>query len=638
MLRSFNRSISNKLMLVVMATTFFALLAYGIVMLAFDLRAYHDTVVKDLVTQASIIAEVSAPALEFNDPVTAKENLELLRTRPAILRAAIYTAEGTQFATYKSSVDLISLWPEAANVANSYTIDGNRISVWQNIIKNDQHLGSVFIRARYEANTRLFDYTVVLVCVMIASLGLASFIAFWLRGAVTKPIFAVTDVARQVMQSRDFSLRAEKFTEDEIGVLVDAFNDMLSEVERRAKALEASNRSLEREMTERQAAEDALRLADRRKDEFLATLAHELRNPLAPLLNSLNILRSPQQDPVVHDRAQSVMERQLKQMVRLVDDLLDVSRITTGKLAISKVCIDIQSVIRDAVESSSTFIKERGHELTLDIPEEPVYIKADPIRLAQVFSNLLNNSAKYTNPGGSIQFAASVINDGVLFTITDNGIGIEPDMLNNIFDMFTQVDQTLERAQAGLGVGLALARHLVELHGGQLQVSSPGTGCGSTFSLRLALAEPPASASTRTSQSTDSSGQRRRVLLVDDNVDFVSTLKILLSTMGHDIRIANDGVTAQSVAREFQPEFAFLDIGMPGMNGYDLARHLRQSPETANAILVAVTGWGQDKDRQLSKSAGFNHHLVKPVELSQVMEIIEAGVTPPNDPAAENRA
>src|SRR5690606_3024304 len=462
---------------------------------------YHDTVVKDLVTQASIIAEVSAPALEFNDPVTAKENLELLRTRPAILRAAIYTAEGTQFATYKSSVDLISLWPEAANVANSYTIDGNRISVWQNIVKNDQHLGSVFIRARYEANTRLFDYTVVLVCVMIASLGLASFIAFWLRGAVTKPIFAVTDVARQVMQSRDFSLRAEKFTEDEIGVLVDAFNDMLSEVERRAKALEASNRSLEREMTERQAAEDALRLADRRKDEFLATLAHELRNPLAPLLNSLNILRSPQQDPVVHDRAQSVMERQLKQMVRLVDDLLDVSRITTGKLAISKVCIDIQSVIRDAVESSSTFIKERGHELTLDIPEEPVYIKADPIRLAQVFSNLLNNSAKYTNPGGSIQFAASVINDGVLFTITDNGIGIEPDMLNNIFDMFTQVDQTLERAQAGLGVGLALARHLVELHGGQLQVSSPGTGCGSTFSLRLALAEPPASASTRTSQS-----------------------------------------------------------------------------------------------------------------------------------------
>lgn len=638
MLRSFNRSISNKLMLVVMATTFFALLAYGIVMLAFDLRAYHDTVVKDLVTQASIIAEVSAPALEFNDPVTAKENLELLRTRPAILRAAIYTAEGTQFATYKSSVDLISLWPEAANVANSYTIDGNRISVWQNIVKNDQHLGSVFIRARYEANTRLFDYTVVLVCVMIASLGLASFIAFWLRGAVTKPIFAVTDVARQVMQSRDFSLRAEKFTEDEIGVLVDAFNDMLSEVERRAKALEASNRSLEREMTERQAAEDALRLADRRKDEFLATLAHELRNPLAPLLNSLNILRSPQQDPVVHDRAQSVMERQLKQMVRLVDDLLDVSRITTGKLAISKVCIDIQSVIRDAVESSSTFIKERGHELTLDIPEEPVYIKADPIRLAQVFSNLLNNSAKYTNPGGSIQFAASVINDGVHFTITDNGIGIEPDMLNNIFDMFTQVDQTLERAQAGLGVGLALARHLVELHGGQLQVSSPGTGCGSTFSLRLALAEPPASASTRTSQSTDSSGQRRRVLLVDDNVDFVSTLKILLSTMGHDIRIAHDGVTAQSVAREFQPEFAFLDIGMPGMNGYDLARHLRQSPETANAILVAVTGWGQDKDRQLSKSAGFNHHLVKPVELSQVMEIIEAGVTPPNDPAAENRA
>ncbi len=626
MLRSFNRSISNKLMLVVMATTFFALLAYGIVMLAFDLRAYHDTVVKDLVTQATIIAEVSAPTLEFNDPVTAKENLELLRTRPAILRAAIYTADGTQFATYTSNVDQISQWPAVANVANSYLIDGNRISVWQNIVKNDQHLGSVYIRARYEANTRLFDYTVILVCVMIASLGLASFIALWLRGAVTKPIFAVTDVARQVMQSRDFSLRAEKFTEDEIGVLVDAFNDMLSEVERRAKALEASNRSLEREMTERQAAEDALRLADRHKDEFLATLAHELRNPLAPLLNSLAILRSANHQPSTIENAQSVMERQLKQMVRLVDDLLDVSRITTGKLAISKIRIDIQSVIRDAVESSSAFIKERGHTLTLEVPDDPVYISADPIRLAQVFSNLLNNSAKYTNPGGSITFAAKVINDGVQFTITDNGIGIAPDMLNNIFDMFTQVDQSLERTQAGLGVGLALARHLVELHGGQLQVDSQGTGCGSTFSLRLALASPPAAASAPANPSSDASTERRRVLLVDDNVDFVSTMKILLSTMGHDIRVAHNGVTAQQIAQEFKPEFAFLDIGMPGMNGYDLARHLRQAPETAHSVLVAVTGWGQEKDRQESKSAGFNHHLVKPIELAQVMEIIEAGL------------
>src|SRR5690606_30637762 len=432
---------------------------------------------------ANIIAEISTPALEFNDPVTGKENLELLRTRPMILHAALYAADGATFAEYVSDRDLAVEVPQKPQTFNRQTIEGNRIDVWKQIEKSGQLLGTGYIHARYELNARLFGYAIILGGVLLASLGLALLIATWLRGAVTKPIFAVTDVARQVMQSRDFSLRAEKFTEDEIGVLVDAFNDMLSEVERRAKALEASNRSLEREMTERQAAEDALRLADRRKDEFLATLAHELRNPLAPLLNSLNILRSPQQDPVVHDRAQSVMERQLKQMVRLVDDLLDVSRITTGKLAISKVCIDIQSVIRDAVESSSTFIKERGHELTLDIPEEPVYIKADPIRLAQVFSNLLNNSAKYTNPGGSIQFAASVINDGVLFTITDNGIGIEPDMLNNIFDMFTQVDQTLERAQAGLGVGLALARHLVELHGGQLQVSSPGTGCGSTFSL-----------------------------------------------------------------------------------------------------------------------------------------------------------
>lgn len=622
MLRGIKHSISNKLMLVVMATTFVALLAYGVVMLIFDLRTYHDTLIKDLATQANIIAEISAPALEFGDPITGKENLELLRTRPMILRAALYTPDIERFAEYSSRTEQLLEWPKTTEIVDQYIIANNRIHVWQRIIKDDQVLGAVYLRARYEAHARLFDYAIVLAWVMGASLGLAMLLAIWLRGAVTKPIYAITNSARQVMQSRDFSLRAQKFTEDEIGVLCDAFNDMLGEVERRAKALEDSNYSLEYEMGERQAAEDALRIADRRKDEFLATLAHELRNPLAPLMNGLQILRVSKDDHQAVETAQAVMERQLKQMVRLVDDLLDVSRITTGKLTLAKTRIDIQSIMQDAVESSSAFIELCGHHLLVEMPPKPVYVNADPIRLSQVFSNLLNNAAKYTKADGFIAFTSQLDGDHIVVNVTDNGIGISTGMLHEIFEMFTQVDQSLERAQAGLGVGLALAKHLVELHGGSLQVSSGGLDQGSTFSVRLEIASQAPLSKQADSDDGKQNAVRRRVLLVDDNVDFVTTMATLLTTVGHEVRVAHEGVSAQQIARAFSPEFAFLDIGMPGLNGYDLARKLREFPETADSILVAVTGWGQEKDRQLSHEAGFNHHLVKPVELSQILRII----------------
>ena len=627
MMRIARRSISNRLMLVIMATTLTALVTYAVVMLAYDLNTYRDTAIKDLTTQANIIAEVSTPALEFNDPVTGKENLELLRTRPTILRAALYMADGSTFAEYSSDRNLTIEMPQKPQTINRQIIEGNRIHVWQQIKKNDQTLGAVYIHARYELGARLFGYAIILFGVLVASLGLALLVATWLRGAVTKPIFAVTNVARQVMQSRDFSLRAQKYTEDEIGVLVDAFNDMLSEVERRARALEASNQSLEHEMAERQAAEDALRLADRRKDEFLATLAHELRNPLAPLINGLHILRAKDTNPAIAANAQLVMERQLKQMVRLVDDLLDVSRITTGKLTITKARVDVQSVMGDAVEASRGFIENCGHKLNVNIPEEPIYIDADPIRLAQVFSNLLNNAAKYTNRGGLITFSGQLVDDKIVVEVTDNGIGLAADMLENIFHMFTQVDQTLERTQAGLGVGLALAKRLVELHDGQLVAHSGGPGLGSSFKVYLTPALRPSASESKASTSVVTPPLPRRILLVDDNVDYVATMATLLSAMGHDVRTAHEGSTAQHIARNFMPEFAFLDIGMPGLNGYDLARLLRQFPETRHCVLVAVTGWGQDKDRDLSRNAGFNHHLVKPVELAQILEIIEQGTS-----------
>jgi signal transduction histidine kinase/ActR/RegA family two-component response regulator len=623
MIQLVRRSISNKLMLVIMATSLFALITYAGAMLAYDLRGYHNTLVKDLQTQATIIAEISIPALDFNDPQTARENLQLLRTRPMILGASLFTAKGQRFADYTTGINYRAPWPERLSFTDNYLVRGDHILVWKRVVRDGELLGLVYLHARYEANQRLSNYLIILAGVMGISLGLAMLIAIWLRGAVTKPLLSVTSVARAVMQSRDFSLRASKYTDDEIGVLADAFNDMLDEVGRRASALEASNQSLGREMKERHAAEAALREADRRKDEFLATLAHELRNPLAPLTNGLHILKLAKNNPEAAERARWVMERQLKQMVRLVDDLLDISRLTTGKLAINKSHVLLQSIITEAIELTASFIGAYGHDLKVTMPDEPVYVEADALRLGQILTNLLNNAAKYTDPGGAITLELVAEDGAWLIKVSDNGIGIPREMLTEIFGMFIQADTSPERARAGLGVGLALSRHLAELHGFRLEASSEGLNQGSCFSLKMpVLAQPLPDVPIPENERQPQAG--RRILLVDDNVDFVSTMADLLTSLGHEVRVAYGAGQALEIAAGFSPQFAFLDIGLPGMSGYELAGRLRQVPQAAGAVLVAITGWGQEKDRQQSQQAGFDHHLVKPVELDQILGLLEA--------------
>ncbi len=620
MLQFFSRSISRKLMLVVLSTTFTGLLLSALAMLAYDIRTYQTAWLDDLRTQADLIASSSAPALTFNDPRTATENLALLKSRPAIVEAAIYGPGGRLFASYArggapSAVPLLAQ-PEGSH------IDGEHIVVYQQMVANRELVLTVYLRARYELMDRLRNYALILGTVMAGSLALAGLISLWLQAAFTRPILAVTEVAREVMQRRDFSLQVKKTTNDEIGVLVDAFNAMLNEVGRRAAALEESNRILEHETAERRSAEQALRVADRRKDEFLATLAHELRNPLAPLMNGLEILRMAGANPAMAERSREVMERQLRQMVRLVDDLLDVSRITTGKLMVRRSPVQLQQVIRSAVELAEPFSKSRGHTLEVDLPAEPVWLEADATRLSQVFSNLLNNAAKYTNAGGAIRLDARVVGNSVAVRVIDNGIGLSPAMLGRVFDMFTQVDYSLERSNAGLGVGLTLARRLVELHDGKLEAFSDGPDKGSTFVATLPLAtaaEIPPPGSTEPEQVA---GRKFRILLADDNVDFSGSLATLLRREGHELLVAEDGLRALEAAPAFQPDFAFLDIGLPGLNGYALARALRANPATSDTVLVAVTGWGQERDRQLAQEAGFDHHLVKPVEPVKIREVL----------------
>jgi CheY-like chemotaxis protein len=310
-------------------------------------------------------------------------------------------------------------------------------------------------------------------------------------------------------------------------------------------------------------------------------------------------------------------------MVRLVDDLLDVARITTGKLTVRRESIELAPIVRSAVETVRPLIDARKHELTVSLPEQPIYLHGDATRLGQVFSNLLNNAAKYTEDGGRIAFSASAAAGWLTVQVTDNGIGIAPETLPRIFEMFAQVDQSIERKQAGLGVGLTLARRLIELHEGTLEVSSPGLGKGSTFSVRLPIAARAGEHRSKGNGATAPEGVKPfRILIVDDNADFATSLSILLQSLGHEVRVAHDARAGLDVAREFTPHFAFLDIGLPEINGYQLAGQLRASPATQGTTLVAVSGWGQLKDRVRSQEAGFALHLVKPIELEQIRTVL----------------
>jgi signal transduction histidine kinase len=615
-----HNSVQRKVMVMVLATTFSALFVAAAALLLYEVRTYRDSWLNDLATQADILGRSSAPALTFDDRKAALANLELLKSRPNILAAALYLPDGRLFASYAQGPN--EAFP-AAPGPPGHSIDGATGSVFYNVVEDGDRIGTLYLRARYQLWSRLLDYLAILAVVMLISLLVAFVVSIWLQARLTRPILQVAEVARKVVDDRDFSLRASKTTDDEIGLLVDAFNAMLAEVARRAEALEASNATLKRETAERSAAEMALRLADRRKDEFLATLAHELRNPLAPMSNALTILRTVPADAGASRQARDMIERQLRQMVRLVDDLLDVSRITTGKLVLHQTALDLNDVLRAAVETARPIIDARGHRLAVKVPDQPLPVRGDAVRLAQVFANLLNNAAKYTDPGGQIDFSAWRSEDTLAVRISDTGIGIPPQILPAIFEMFTQGDTSLERRHAGLGVGLSLARRLVEMHGGSIDAHSEGIGKGSVFTVQLPAADGSASRTSSQEAALPAKAPRgARVLLVDDNVDFATSMAALLENAGHEVRLAHDAASALTLAEAFEPDFGFFDIGLPGMSGFELARRFRSLPFASGSVLVAVTGWGQDKDRELAREAGFDHHLVKPVDFGAIESLL----------------
>ena len=376
-------------------------------------------------------------------------------------------------------------------------------------------------------------------------------------------------------------------------------------------------------LAERARAEESLRVADQRKDEFLATLGHELRNPLAPLAAALKVISLAKVGDAVVQEALPIMERQVGHLIRLVEDLLEVSRITRGVVDVQLEPLDLAFVLRSAIETSRPSIESGCHELTVDLPAEPITVFGDRVRLTQVFANLLTNAAKYTDQGGHVWMTAARQGGTAVVSVRDNGIGIPADQLTAVFDMFTQIDRSNRRTQGGLGIGLTLVRSLVAQHGGRVEARSAGSGAGSEF-----LVELPVMAIAHSSRAPAGAVVNilpSRILVVDDNRDAAEGLGALLTVLGATTSVACSGGEALAQLASFRPDTVLMDIGMPGMDGYETARRIRESPEHGSVLMIALTGWGQERDRQRSRAAGFDHHFVKPVDVERLSRLLAEG-------------
>ncbi len=730
------RSIRQKLITIVLATTFLALAIAGAILVVFDLKSYQESLESDLATQADIAGTASMAALAFDDPKAARENLWLLRASSAVSAAAVYKADGSLFATFaRGDAKAVKFPLEPAAIGARF--EENGLALFRPILSEGELIGTVYLLGRDESMARLRYYLGVLGIVMAISLLMALLLTNRLQASLTRPVTAISDVARRVMEQRDYSLRADRTTDDEIGVLVDAFNDMLTELGRRAQVLEASNRALHesderyqlavrgssaglwdwnidsdqvflspsfKELVDyaqgaggngieavlellhpddrgptrraldehlapahrpyrrelrirtrsgeyrwfymsgeavagesgtpyrmagsiidihgRKAAEAALHEANRRKDEFIATLAHELRNPLAPIRTGLQILGAAPAGSDSAVKAREIIERQLFHMVRLVDDLLDISRITSAKVKLDKAHISVQQAVEASIEASAPYIAASGQQLTVSMPDEPIPIFADLTRMAQAIGNILNNAAKYTPRGGRIGLAASREGDEAVIRISDNGAGIPADMLDRVFDMFTQVGATMGDAQGGLGIGLSIVRRLIDLHDGSVQATSAGPGHGSEFTIRLPCAQPHAEPDGAAPEEVGADQPSQRVLVVDDNIDAARTMVMLLEMSGHRASMVHNGPDALAAATAEPPDAILLDIGLPGMNGYEVARRMRSEPALDRTALIALTGWGSEADKRKAIDAGFDTHLTKPVGPDVVLDVL----------------
>jgi len=458
------------------------------------------------------------------------------------------------------------------------------------------------------------DYVAIPVVPEILRSKVAVLVELYCKRHELRQLNRILANANRQLSEANLTLQAERTRE------LESFNATLQHAN---SELEKTNRSLQKEVAERARAERALQEADRNKDEFLAMLAHELRNPLAPIRNALQLMRMDPSEPRLQ-WAQEVIHRQLVSLTRLVDDLLDVSRITRGKITLSRQPLDIATLINQAIETIEPLVLEREHQLALRVPPEPMRVDGDPTRLTQALANVLGNAAKYTERGGRIDLICTRRGADVEIRVRDNGIGIPAELLPRIFDLFTQLDRRSDQALSGLGIGLALVRRLLEMHGGTISALSEGAGTGSEFVICLPLLAETAvrTEAENDAQHTDVPAIPRRILVADDNADALESLATVLRLRGHEVFSASNGAIALETAGRHVPEVALLDIGMPLLDGYEVARRIRAQEWGKAMTLVALTGWGQDADRRRSREAGFDTHLVKPLDLDQLSNLL----------------
>ena len=603
-MRQFSRgTVRGKLMRVVLLTTAIAVLVAGIATLAHEIYVYRTTWVADLSTEAAILALSTGPALAFDDRPLAQRSLDAIEARRRVVVAAIYTPDGKLYASFVRKGEASApdqLPPEGVRSS------GERVELVQAVQRNGEMLGTLYLRAKYEIVGRLEDYLGIFILVALTSLTLAYFLSKKLQKGITEPLDAIAAVAREIVGGRDYSLRANKISDDEIGVVVDAFNKMLAEVQSRSVALAE---------------------ADRRKDEFLATLAHELRNPLAPIRHAVKLLETRSAQERQHQWARDVISRQVQRMALLLDDLLDVSRITRGRLDLKVEPVDLDSVVGAAVETARPLIESKHHQLYITLPPQPLRLMADPLRLSQSLSNLLTNAAKYTDASGQITLTVSLLPGEIMMSVKDTGIGFEQSALPGMFEMFSQVDSAIDRSEGGLGIGLALVKGLIELHDGTIDGFSAGLGTGCEFRIHLPLTrviDRAAAPAKDKPQARSKTQARFRILVADDNRDAADSMALLLEISGYEVLVAHSGEEALRIAGENLPHAAVLDIGMPDITGYEVARRIRSEHWGSAVLLIAMTGWGQQEDKARATAAGFDQHLTKPVDPDQVDALLHA--------------
>ncbi|HSW16135.1 MAG TPA: ATP-binding protein [Ramlibacter sp.] len=589
-------SIKEKIAAIVRTATLASLLSAGGALMAFDLLRHLSEARQDVRTQADILALASQATVSFRDPKSADEDLSALRAKPTVAAAAIYDAQGELFVAWRQAgAAAMAPW-KAPSQATQLT--WRYVQALRPIQTDGEPIGWVLVTAEHQLLRRLLEYAGVLALVILGSLGLTQLLTNRLQRAVTEPILDISEVARKVLRGQTKALRATRRSNDEVGALVDAFNQMLAELNRRAERLQESNLA---------------------KDRFLATLAHELRNPLAPLRTGLEILKRDPTNGARSTSARATMERQLTHMVRLIDDLLDISRVNTGKFRLERAVISLAEILESAADACRPAFAAREQSFELRIDQPGAKVEGDAVRLTQAITNLLINANKYTQPGGHITAQMETGERTVAVTVQDNGIGLPPEAAGAIFGLFSQLGHGQSHTQGGLGIGLFLVRSIVELHGGSVTASSEGEGQGARFRIELPRADDAAlSAGDHQRGKASDVHSPRRILVVDDNVDAAQTLASVLDMLGHATATAHDGPTALTLAPQFRPEAVILDIGMPGMDGHEVARRLRASPGGDALLLIAATGWGADVDKQRSVLAGFDQHLTKPVGIAAV--------------------